>query len=69
MQKLLNFFTIPAVLVQVLPLLVREQFITFMKTVDGPQLMIIVVVVLVVIDIGVFALAFTRFRRSRMYLD
>ena len=69
MQKLLNFITIPAVLVQVLPLLFREQFMTFMKTVDGMQLLIIVVVVLVMIDIGVFAVAFTRFRRSQMYLD
>ena len=68
-QKLLNFITIPAVLVQVLPLLFRDQFITFMKTVDGLQLLIIVGVVLVVVDIGVFAFAFTRFRRSRMYLD
>jgi ABC-2 type transport system permease protein len=69
MQKLLNFIIIPAVLVQVLPLLFREQFLTFMKTVDGMQLMIIVVVVLVIIDIGVLALAFTRFQRSQMYLD
>jgi ABC-2 type transport system permease protein len=69
MQKLLIFITIPAVLVQVLPLLFREQFITFMNTVDGPQLLVIVIVVLIVIDIGIFAMAFTRFRRSRMYLD
>lgn len=69
MQKLLIFITIPAVLVQVLPLLFREQFMTFMNTVDGPQLLVIVIVVLIVIDIGIFAMAFTRFRRSRMYLD
>lgn len=69
MQKLLIFITIPAVLVQVLPLLFREQFMTFMNTVDGPQLLVIVIVVLIVIDIGVFAVAFTRFRRSKMYLD
>jgi ABC-2 type transport system permease protein len=69
MQKLLIFITIPAVLVQVLPLLFREQFMTFMNTVDGPQLLVIVIVVLIVIDIGIFAMAFTRFRRSRMYRD
>jgi ABC-2 type transport system permease protein len=69
MQKLLNFIIIPAVLMQVLPLLFREWFLTFMKTVDGMQLMIIVVVVLVIIDIGVLVLAFTRFQRSQMYLD
>jgi ABC-2 type transport system permease protein len=69
MEKLLNFITIPAVLVQVLPLLFREKFITFMNTVNGLQLLIIVVVILVVVDIGVFTVAFNRFRRSQMYLD
>lgn len=69
MQKLLTFIIVPAVLVQVLPLLFREQFITFMNKVDGLQLLVIVIVVLIVIDMGIFTVAFTRFRRSRMYLD
>jgi len=69
MQKLLTFIIVPAVLVQVFPLLFREQFITFMNTVDGSQLLIMVIVVLIVIDIGIFTLAFTSFRRSRMYFD
>ena len=60
-QKLLYLITIPAVLAQVVPLLFRDQFITFMTTVNGQPLLIIVMVVLVMIDIGVFAVAFTRF--------
>jgi ABC-2 type transport system permease protein len=68
-QKLLNFVVIPAVVVQVVPMIFRSQFLTFMKTVDGLQLLIIAGVVLVVIDIGVFIVAITSFRRSRMYLD
>ncbi len=68
MQKLLTLFTVPAVLVQVLPLLFREQFAAFMRTADGLQLLFIAVAVLVLIDIGIFSLAFTRFQRSKMYL-
>jgi hypothetical protein len=37
--------------------------------VDGQQALIISIVILVFIDATLFVLAFTRFQRSKMYLD
>ena len=68
-QKLLLFVFVPAIVVQVVPLLFRDQIGAFIEAVDGRQLLGIVVAVLAVIDLGVFAAAIARFQRSRMYLD
>jgi hypothetical protein len=68
-QKLMTFVLIPAVLVQVVPLLFREQVFALIGGVDGQQALIISVVILVFIDAALFVLAFTRFQRSKMYLD
>jgi ABC-2 type transport system permease protein len=68
-QKLLLFIFVPAIVVQVVPLLFQDQIGAFIKEVNGPQLLAIVVVVLAVIDVGLFAAAMARFQRSRLYLD
>jgi ABC-2 type transport system permease protein len=68
-QKLMTFVLVPAVLVQVVPLLFKEQVFALIGGVDGQQALKISVVILVVIDATLFVLAFTRFRRSKMYLD
>ncbi len=70
-QRLLALITVPAVVVQVVPLLLRSQLTRWLKEVDvnGAQLLAIIVVVMAVIDAGLFATAMARFQRSRMYLD
>jgi len=70
-QKLVTLIIVPAVVVQVVPLLLRSQLTRWLKEVkvDGGQLLIIIVLVMAVIDAGLFAAAMTGFQRSRMYLD
>ena len=70
-QKLLLLIFVPAIVVQVVPLLFRTQLTRWIKEVEvnGAQLLAIIVVILAVIDAGLFAAAMARFQRSRMYLD
>ena len=70
-QKLLLLVFVPAIVVQVVPLLFRDQINHWIKEVkvNGAQLLAVIVVVMAVIDAGLLAAAMTRFRRSRMYLD
>jgi ABC-2 type transport system permease protein len=70
-QKLLALIIVPAVVVQVVPLLFRSQLTRWLKEVEvnGAQLLVIIVVVMAVIDVGLFAAAMARFQRSRMILD
>jgi len=68
-QKLMTFVLVPAVLVQVVPLLFSEQVGALIGGVDGQQFLVISVVILAVIDVALFVLAFVRFQRSKMYLD
>ena len=70
-QMLLALVTVPAVMVQVVPLLFRTQLTRWLKEVDvdGGQLLIIIVLVMAVIDVALFAAAMARFQRSRMILD
>jgi ABC-2 type transport system permease protein len=57
---------IPPMLLQVIPLLFRDQMQQFLDTVNGPQLLVIVVAVLVVLDLLVLLAAMARFRRARL---
>jgi len=70
-QKLLLLIFVPAIVVQVVPLLFRTQLTPWIKEVEvnGAQLLAIIVVVMAVIDAGLFAAAMIRFQRARMYLD
>jgi len=70
-QMLLALIIVPAVVVQVAPLLFRSQLTSWLKEVEvnGAQLLAIIVVVMAVIDAALFAAAMARFQRSRMYLD
>jgi hypothetical protein len=68
-QKLMTFVLVPAALVQVLPLLFREQVGALIGGVEGQQALVVSVVILAVVDVTLFVLAFTRFQRSKMYLD
>ena len=70
-QKLMTLIIVPAVVVQVVPLLFRNQLTRWIREVEvnGAQLLAIIVVVMAVIDAALFAAAMIRFQRSRMYLD
>jgi ABC-2 type transport system permease protein len=68
-QKLMTFILVPAMLVQVVPLLFREQVGALIGDVDGQQFLVISVVFLAIFDVSLFVLAFVRFQRSKMYLD
>jgi hypothetical protein len=65
----MTFILIPAILVQIVPLLFSEQIITLIGGIDGQQFLVIMVVLLAVIDAALFVLAFSRFQRAKMYLD
>ena len=57
---------IPPVLLQLVPLLFREQMQQFIDKVNGPDLLLIVLTVLVVLDLAVLLAAVARFQRSRL---
>ncbi len=68
-QVLISIFLAPFLVIQVVPLLFRDQIGGFVESVDGPQLLGIVVVSLVVLNAAVLLLAMLRFRRARLCLD
>jgi ABC-2 type transport system permease protein len=57
---------IPPMLLQIVPLLFRDQMTHFLDTVNGPQLLLIVLAVLVVLDVIVLLAAVARFQRARL---
>jgi ABC-2 type transport system permease protein len=68
-QMLMFAILIPPMLLQVIPLLFRDQMVRFLDTVNGPQLLLIVLAVLVVLDVTVLLAAAARFRRARLILS
>lgn len=70
-QKLVTLIIVPAVVVQMAPLLFRTQLTRWINEVEinGVQLLAIIVVVMAMIDAGLFAAATARFQRARMALD
>jgi ABC-2 type transport system permease protein len=60
---------IPPMLLQLVPLLFRDQMAQFLDTVNGPQLLLIVLAVLVALDVAVLLAALARFQRSRLILN
>ena len=65
-QALMAIILIPAMLIQVVPLLFRDRIGQFIESVNGPQLLTIVVAVLAVLDVVVLVAAMARFQRSRL---
>jgi len=65
-QMLIFGILIPPMLLQVIPLLFRDQMKQFLDTVNGPQLLLIVLAVLIVLDVVVLLAAVTRFQRPRL---
>jgi len=68
-QKLMTFILVPAILLQILPMLFLDQIIKIITVLNGKQLLIIFGGILLAVDLVVFLLAKKRFQRSAMYLD
>ncbi|UCC62447.1 MAG: ABC transporter permease [Anaerolineae bacterium] len=65
-QILTAAILIPPMLLQVLPLLFRDQMAQFIDSVNGPQLLVIILAVLAVADVVVLLGTVARFRRARL---
>ena len=65
-QILTAAILIPPMLLQVLPLLFRDQMAQFIDSVNGPQLLAIILAVLAVADVVVLLGTVARFRRARL---
>jgi ABC-2 type transport system permease protein len=57
---------IPPMLLQIVPLLFRDQMERFLDVVNGPQLLLIALAVLVILDVAVLLAAVARFQRARL---
>jgi ABC-2 type transport system permease protein len=68
-QMLMFAILIPPMLLQVIPMLFRDQMARFLDVVNGQQLLLIVLAVLVVLDAAVLLAAVARFQRARLILD
>jgi ABC-2 type transport system permease protein len=68
-QVLITIFLAPFLVIQVVPLLFRDRIGDLVESVDGPQLLVIVVASLAVLDAAVLLLTIFRFRRSRLALE
>lgn len=67
-QKLMSFFLVPPILLQVVLLVFRDQLGNFIESVNGPQLLVIVLAVFAALTAIVILLAMRSFRRSRLAL-
>ena len=68
-QKLMTFVLVPAMALQIVPMLFQKQILALLKVIDGPQLLGLVTAILAAADMGISLLAFRKFQRSKMYLD
>ena len=68
-QLLMGIFLVPIMLIQVVAFVFVSQLSGVIKTLDGRQMLLIVLGVLAVADVVVVALAISRFQRSRLSFD
>jgi ABC-2 type transport system permease protein len=67
-QKLMAFFLVPPILLQVVVFAFRDQLGGIIESINGPQLLMIVMAVLLALDVLIMILATRSFRRSRLAL-
>jgi ABC-2 type transport system permease protein len=68
-QMLMALILVPAMVLQVVPLLFRDQMGRVIESIDGPHLLALVIAILVVVDVCIVLAASLRFQRSRLSLD
>ena len=67
-QKLMMFILVPAMLVQIIPMLFMDHLLEVIKILDGNQIMIIFGAALLIIDLILIVMAMRKFQRSEIYL-
>ena len=68
-QKLMTLILIPAMVAQIGPLLFMNQISTLLRSVDWMVVIYSLLIAFAVADVFLLVLAFSRFQRSKMYLD
>jgi ABC-2 type transport system permease protein len=66
-QRLLMFVLVPAMIIQIVPLLAREQIGELFDVMDGNQLLVLFCGFLIIADLVVFLLAVNKFKRSQLF--
>ena len=67
-QKLMTFILIPAMALQILPMLFMDQILELIQVLDGSQILIILGLVLLGLDLGLILIATKKFQRAEIYL-
>lgn len=67
-QKLMTFILIPAIALQILPMLFMDQLLQIIQVLDGKQVLVVFGLCLMMIDIYLFLIATRKFQRSEIYL-
>jgi hypothetical protein len=67
-QKLMGFIMVPMILLQIVFFAFREQMGRIIETMNGPQVLVIVLGVLLVLDVVILLTARRSFQRSRLAL-
>jgi ABC-2 type transport system permease protein len=68
-QRLMMFVLVPAMIVQIVPMLLRDQIVKIINVLDGNQLLALFSGFLLVVDLVVFLLAKNKFKRSLLFLQ
>ncbi len=66
-QKLMMFILVPAMLLQIIPMLFMDQILKIIKILDGNQFLIIFGTILLIADLIIVLLAVRKFQRSEIY--
>jgi ABC-2 type transport system permease protein len=67
-QKLMTFILVPAMILQIVPMLFMDQILEIIKILDGNQILIIFSASLLIVDLILIILAVKKFQRSEIYL-
>lgn len=67
-QKLMMFILVPAMFLQVLPMLLMDQFLRVIKVLNSNQILAIFGAGALLIDLIIFLIAINKFQRSEVYL-
>jgi len=67
-QKLMTFILIPAMVLQIAPLLFQDQLGQVIQALNGTQIMIVLGGIMLIADMIILTLAMKKFRRSEMYV-
>lgn len=67
-QKLMMFILIPAMALQIIPMLFMDQILGIITTLDGEQILIVFGASLLAVDLLILLIASNKFQRTELYL-